>query len=128
MIYAFSNMAMAHNMSDDLKKAKIMEAVSHITKNVTHYDISISSNIASLDLKLHSSRFDSGDQDIDKIIVTSQIGATYYQIDCDLISGEYGDDRPIYFLVYKNCTLINLDNFKIKSIKLSKQAWNDWRY
>lgn len=121
-------LTMAHNMAEELKKDKIIEAVAHITEDVTHFDINITANPLKLDLDLQLARFDSGDKDIDKVVVSTVINGTDYQIDCDLLSGEYGDAKAIYFLIYRNCVLLNLNDFKAKDIKLSAQFWDDWKY
>lgn len=119
---------LAHNMTTELKKDKIIEALDEFTQNINHHDITITANPLSLDYSLQMSRLDSGDKDIDKVLVSSIINGEKHRISCDMLSGEYGDARATYFIIYENCELINLDSFKVKSIELSPQTWDDWRY
>ena len=69
-----------------------------------------------------------GEKDIYEISVDFYKQDTPYVIKCDMMSGEVGRVKPIYFLVFADCTEINQENFKERSIILEKQDWSDWKY
>ena len=73
----------------------------------------------------------SGDQDIEEFFAEISIDDNHYQINCDLISGEYiirENTIAQYFLIYKNCKKKNLENYQVEYIQLPLQKWEDWKY
>lgn len=127
-ILSLTSKGFAHNMPETIKKDKIIEAMAHLTKNITPYDIHIEASPLTLDLDFQLSRFESGDKDIDSFTLTTTIDEEDYILKCDLLSGEYGRERAIYFLIYKNCSLQNLKTEQSTSISITTQSWDDWKY
>ena len=126
--FLFLQSAHAHNMREGLKKQKIKRALAHITTEIADHQIDITPNPLSWNLDFQWVRLDPGDKDIDDVTVYTQINGEEYKITCEVLSGEYGREKPIYFMVYENCTKTNMYNYKTKSISLAKQEWTDWKY
>ena len=119
----------AHNMSEDLKKDKIQEALADLSKKVTHNKIHISSAPLTPDFELQYSKFfESGDKELEDFQAEVSINNIPHEITCNFLSGEYGEYKAVYFIVYKNCISVNLENYKEKEISLKTQFWDDWRY
>lgn len=127
-IALLSLQSFAHNMSEEKKREKIKRAIASFSSSIGYYDIEISNAPFKFDYQLQAARLDSGDQDIDEFSVKLNYQEKDYSIKCDLLSGEYGETKTIYFMVYKNCNLINLTSYKTQAIKLKTQTWDDWRY
>lgn len=127
-LLSLSSKGFTHNMPESIKKDKIIEAVSFVTKNITHYDIYIESTPLTLDFDFQLSRLEDGDKDIDSFYSVTQIDGEEFQLTCDLLSGEYGRERATYFLIYKNCKLKNLRTQKVTLLQFPAQSWDDWRY
>jgi hypothetical protein len=116
-------------MSETLKKDKIQEALASHAKNITHNNIEISSAPLTADYELQYSRFfEAGDKVIEDFTLEVDIKDIPHRVTCDFLSGEYGKEKAVYFIVYKNCNLLNLESFKEKEIKLKTQLWDDWKY
>ena len=115
-------------MSDDLKKEKIQEALSALSHDIGYYDIKISAAPFALEYDLQMARFEEGDKDIDKFTVLLDIGDVPHQVNCNFLSGESGEHKAIYFIVYKSCELINFDTYKTTTFEPPTQFWNDWKY
>lgn len=122
---AYSTFALAHNMSESLKKKQILNAIASYGSKVKFSDVTIEANPFSLDIELQLTRFQDGDKDIDHFKV--KLSEKEY-LECDLLSGEYGESKALYFLVYKNCEKVNEKNYKRSPATLDSQSWNDWRY
>lgn len=122
-------LAFADQISDTMKKNKIIDSLNLLNIEVEPYQIEITPNNLSLNFNFQRSRFfESGEKDIYEISVDFYKQDTPYVIKCDMMSGEVGRVKPIYFLVFADCTEINQENFKERSIILEKQDWSDWKY
>ena len=118
----------AHQMGLEIKLSKIKEALKPYSRSIASNKIIISPNPFAADLELQLSRLESGDKDIESISVDFYMDEQPHKVECDFLTGEYGRKKAIYFTIYKNCQLTNLENYKSKEIKLSPQFWNDWKY
>lgn len=126
---AYAGLSFAHNMSEETKKNKIQSALFNFSNKITHNDIQISAAPLAADFELQYSRFfESGDKTLEDFEVEFENEDSRFKIQCDFLSGEYGRKKAIYFIVYRNCSLLDLESYKEKEIKLNTQFWNDWKY
>ena len=131
LISTFSLAANAHNMSDTIKKAKIKRALAGVTQVNSKVKIDFEFSEYTLSLSALDVFANSGDQDIEEFRAKFSKGGEDHELNCDMVSGEYlVRQRSIaqYYIVYKNCTLTNLETYKRKDVSLSKQIWEDWKY
>lgn len=128
-IHSFS--VLAHNMPERVKRYKIIDAIKGKLDQayLEERNIKISPTPFSPDIELQLARFESGDQDLDKIEIKFYQREIPYLLSCTLLSGEYGRDGwALYFLKYKDCKLKNLYTSKERSIELNTKPWKDWKY
>jgi len=124
----FSTSVVAHNMSEETKKTKILTALHDYSTQIGFYDIDISSSPFKLDLDLQLARLDDGDKDIGDFIAKLNYKGEEHRIECDILTGEYGATKAIYFMIFRNCTLKNLNSYLTVNIDLNAKPWTDWKY
>lgn len=118
----------AHNMSYDVKKEKVQEAISSLKDNLSYHQIEIGFTTSSL------FPFDNNDLtadiDLNHLEVRFAKDNNDYILECQLITGEAPLSRNIaqYFLILEKCELENTTQNSEKNINFKMVKWQDTIY
>lgn len=131
LLVVCSFVASAHNMQERVKKEKIIEVLRPFSHQISYYDIRLEFSEYNLTFAALKDKSNSGDQDIEEFFAKIDIDNTPYEINCDIITGEYitiHQSTATYYMVFKNCTKKNLEDYKKTKINFDTVQWDDWIY